>query len=150
MNMFRTIAQALTDDGRYVGSFEHDDLNRRLLGLPLVRRYSKNGILIEHLFAKTLRLESAPYFSNIRVRPIRPRVPLVAKLPAGLAGRILRLAAALPFVRHFGELLLLTAQNPVRLPIEGQHRSGNRVAKGIYRSYMRRKNKEASWGEESV
>ena len=150
MNMFRTIAQALTDDGRYVGSFEHDDLNRRLLGLPLVRRYSKNGILIEHLFARTLRLESAPYFSNIRVRPIRPRVPLVAKLPAGLAGRILRLAAALPFVRHFGELLLLTAQNPVRLPIEGQHRSGNRVAKGIYRSYMRRKNKEASWGEESV
>jgi SAM-dependent methyltransferase len=150
MNMFRTIAQALTDDGRYVGSFEHDDLNRRLLGLPLVRRYSKDGILIEHLFTKTLRLESGPYFSNIRVRPIRPRVPLVAKLPAGLAGRILRLAAALPFVRHFGELLLLTAQNPMRLPIEGQHRSGNRVAKGIYRSYMRRKNKEASWGEESV
>jgi SAM-dependent methyltransferase len=150
MNMFRTIAQALTDDGQYVGSFEHDDLNRRLLGLPLVRRYSKDGILIEHLTTKSMRLESAPYFSNIRVRPIRPRVPLVAKLPPGLARLILRMAAALPFVRHFGELLLLTAQNPVRLPVEGQHRSGNRVAKGIYRSYMQRKNKKASWGEESV
>ena len=150
MDMFRTIEQALTDDGRYVGSFEHDDLNRRLLGLPLVRRYSKDGILIEHLTTKSMLLESAPYFSSIRVRPIRPRVPLVAKLPTGLARRILRLAAALPFVRHFGELLLLTAQNPVRFPVEGQHRFGNRVAKGVYRSYMRRKNKKALWGEESV
>ncbi len=150
MNMFRTIALALTDEGRYVGSFEHDDLNRRLLGLPLVRRYSKNGILIEHLTTKTTRLESAPYFSRIRIRPIRPRVPLAAKLPPGLARPILRLAAALPFVRHFGELLLLTAQSPVRLPVEGEHRSGSWVAKGFYRSYMRRKNIKASWGEESV
>jgi SAM-dependent methyltransferase len=150
MNMFRKIAQALTDDGRYVGSFEHDDLNRRLLGLPFVRRYSKDGILIEHLTRKSMCLESAPYFSTIRVRPIRPRVPLVAKLFPGLAHPILRLAAALPFVRDFGELLLLTAQNPVRLPMEGKHRSGNWAAKGIYRSYMRMKNKTASWGEELV
>jgi hypothetical protein len=62
----------------------------------------------------------------------------------------LRLVAALPFVRHFGELLLLTAQDPVRLPVEGEHRSGNRVAKRAYRSYMRQKNKKASWGEESI
>ena len=150
MNMFRTIAQALTDDGRYVGSFEHDDLNRRLLGLPLVRRYSKDGILIEHLTTKTMRLESAPYFSIICVRPIRPRVPFAAKLPPGLARPLLRLVAALPFVRHFGELLLLTAQNPVRLPAEGEHRSSSRIAKGVYRLYMRKKNKKASWGEESV
>jgi hypothetical protein len=45
---------------------------------------------------------------------------------------------------------LLTAQQPVRLPVEGEHRSGSRVAKGAYRSYMRKKNKKASWGEESV
>jgi SAM-dependent methyltransferase len=150
MNMYRTIAHALTDSGRYVGSFEHDDLNRRLLGLPLMRRYSKDGILIEHLTTKTMRLEAAPYFSKLHVRPIRPRVPFVAKLPPGLALPLLRLVAALPFVRHFGELLLLTAQDPVRLPVEGEHRSGNRVAKGAYRSYMRQKNKKASWGEESI
>jgi SAM-dependent methyltransferase len=150
MNMYRTIAHTLKDDGRYVGSFEHDDLNRRLLGLPLMRRYSKDGILIEHLTTKTMRLEAAPYFSKLRVRPIRPRFPLVAKLPPVLALPLLRLVAALPFVRHFGELLLLTAQDPVRLPVEGEHRSGNRAAKGVYRSYMRKKNKKASWGEESV
>jgi hypothetical protein len=45
---------------------------------------------------------------------------------------------------------LLTAQHPVRLPVEGEHRSGNRAAKTVYRLYMRRKNKKASWGEESV
>jgi SAM-dependent methyltransferase/uncharacterized protein YbaR (Trm112 family) len=150
MSMYRRIAHALKDDGRYVGSFEHDDLNRRLLGLPLMRRYSKDGILIEHLTTRTMRLEAAPYFSKLRVCPIRPRVPFVAKLPRGLALPLLRLVAALPFVRHFGELLLLTAQNPVRLPVEGEHRSGNRAAKGAYRSYMRKKNKKASWGEESV
>jgi len=150
MNMYRTIAHALRDDGCYVGSFEHDDLNRRLLGLPLMRRYSKDGILIEHLTTKTMRLEAAPYFSKLRVRPIRPRVPFVAKLPPGLALPLLRLVAAVPFVRHFGELLLLTAQAPVRLPVEGEHRSGNRAAKGAYRSYMRNKNKKAAWGEESV
>jgi SAM-dependent methyltransferase/uncharacterized protein YbaR (Trm112 family) len=150
MKMFETIARALTDDGRYIGSFEHDDLNRRLLGLPLLRRYSAEGILIEHLTTSTMRVEAAPYFSSLRVRPIRPRVPLVAKLPPRLAYHFLRLIGRLPFVRDFGDLLLLTARCPVRLPSEGQHRSGNRVAKGVYRSYMRLKNQKASWGEESV
>jgi len=150
MSMYRKIADALTDDGRYIGSVEHDDLNRRLLGLPLVRRYSKDGILIEHLTAKTMRREAAPYFSKLRIRPIRPRVPFVAKLPSGLAFPILRLIAALPILRQFGELLLLTAQRPVRVPVEGEYRSGNRVAKSLYRSYMHKKNQEASWGEESV
>ena len=150
MTMYRKIADALTDDGRYIGSVEHDDLNRRLLGLPLVRRYSRDGILIEHLTAKTMRREAAPYFSKLRIRPIRPRVPFVAKLPRGLAFPILRLIAALPIVRQFGELLLLTAQRPVRVPVEREYRSGSRVAKGLYRSYMHKKNQEASWGEESV
>ena len=109
-----------------------------------------NGILIEHLTTKSLRLESAPYFSNTRVRPIRPRVPLVAKLPPSFAGPILLLAAALPFVRHLGELLLLTAKRPVRFPVEGERRPGNRLAKGVYRYYMRKKHKNASWGEETV
>ena len=150
MQMYRIIAQALTDKGRYVGSFEHDDLNRRLLGLPLMRRYSKDGILIEHLTTKTLRCEAAPYFSNLRIRPIRARVSLVTKLPPALAQPFLRLVAVLPFLRHFGELLLLTAQYPVRLPVEGEHRPGSGIAKAVYRFYMSVKNKKASWGEESV
>ena len=150
MTMYRMIAQALTDDGRYIASVEHDDLNRRLLGLPLVRRYSKDGILIEHLTAKTMRREAAPYFSRLCIRPIRPRVPFVPKMPRSLAFLILRLIAALPIVRQLGELLLLTAQRPVRVPVEGQYRSGSRIAKRLYRSYMQKKHQEPSWGEESV
>jgi hypothetical protein len=117
--------------GRYVGSVELYDLNRRLLGLPLARRYSRGGILIEHLTTRTMRREAAPYFSKLRIRPIQPRVPFVEKLSRGLAFPILRLIAALPIVRQFGELLLLIAQRPVRLPVEGEHRSGSRVAKGV-------------------
>ncbi|MGB7285161.1 MAG: methyltransferase domain-containing protein [Candidatus Acidiferrum sp.] len=150
MTMYRTIAHALTDDGRYVASVEHDDANRRLLGLPLTRRYSRNGILIEHLTAASMRREVAPYFSELRTRPIRPRVPFVAKLPRSLAFPTLRLIAALPIVRQFGELLLLVAERPARLPVEGEYRSGSRVAKNIYKSYMRSKDREPSWGEESV
>jgi SAM-dependent methyltransferase len=150
MHMFRMISNSLMDDGRYVGSVEHDDLNRRLLGLPLARRYSKGGILIEHLTLKEMRLEAAPYFSELRIRPIRPRLPLVAKLPRRLAFGILQLISVLPIGRQFGELLLLTAQRPVRVPVEGEYRSGSRLAKGVYRSYMRKKDQAPSWGEESV
>jgi ubiquinone/menaquinone biosynthesis C-methylase UbiE/uncharacterized protein YbaR (Trm112 family) len=150
MTMYRTVANALTDDGRYVGSVEHYDLNRRLLGLPLARRYCRGGIFIEHLTTKTMRREAAPYFSKLRIRPIRPRVPFVEKLPRGLAFSVLRLIAALPIVRQFGELLLLIAERPIRLPVEGEHRSGSRVAKGVYRSYMHKKHQEPSWGEELV
>jgi SAM-dependent methyltransferase len=150
MFMYRMIAVALNDEGRYVASVEHDDLNRRLLGLPFVRRYSRDGILIEHLTAKTMRREAAPYFSELHIRPIRPRVPFVAKLPRVLALPILRIFAFLPIVRQFGELLLLTARRPVRLSAEGEFRSGNYAAKRLYRSYMKAKNQEPSWGEESV
>jgi ubiquinone/menaquinone biosynthesis C-methylase UbiE/uncharacterized protein YbaR (Trm112 family) len=150
MAMYRMVAHSLTDDGRYVASVEHDDLNRRLLGLPQVRRYSRDGILIEHLTKKALRREVAPYFAKLRIRPIRPRVLLVTKLPRLFALAVLRTVAALPLVRQFGELLLLTAQRPVRLPVEGEYRQGNWMAKSVYRIYMRMKNQKASWGEESV
>jgi len=97
-----------------------------------------------------MRREAAPYFSKLRIRRVRPRVPFVEKLPRSLAFPMLRLITALPIVRQFGELLLLIAQRPVRLPVESEYRSGSRVAKGVYRSYMHKKNQEPSWGEELV
>ena len=148
--MYRMIANAMTDDGRYVASLEHDDLSRRLLGLPVMRRYSKGGILIEHLTPEIMRREAVPYFSKLSTRMFRPRVPFVAKLPLRLAFPILRLITALPILNQFGELLLLTAESPVRLPAEGQYRPGNRLAKAVYRSYMHKKNQKPLWGEELV
>jgi SAM-dependent methyltransferase len=150
MTMYRVIAEGLKDDGRYVGSVEYDDLNRRLLGLPLTRRYSREGILIEHLTFQALRRELAPFFLKLRIYPIRPRVPWVSKLPAKIAYPVLRLTEMLPVVRHFGELLVFRAEGAVRLPVEGQYREGSRLARNFFCSYLRRKNQEALWGEERV
>jgi hypothetical protein len=48
MALYSSIADALADDGWFVGSVEHDDLFRRSLGLPTARRYERGGIFIEH------------------------------------------------------------------------------------------------------
>lgn len=145
MAMYRTIADALTDDGRFVGSVEHDDLARRLLGLPKARRYSEGGIFIEHFDIATMQREAAPYFSKLRFRLIRPRFPFVAKLPRTWAVRFARMLTAMPVLRHLGEIQVLRAERPVRPPVEGVYRHGNKLAKAFFRWYMRRMGSEPLW-----
>ncbi len=142
--MYRSIAEALTDDGRYVGSVENDDLTRRFLGLPLARRYS-SGIFIEHFDIGKLRREVSPFFSKLRIRPIRPRLPFIHGLLSNWALRLSRLAAATPVLRHLGEILLLRAERPVRQPIEGFHRRGSKLAKRLFRWYMSKLGKDSLW-----
>jgi len=48
-------------------------------------------------------------------------------------------------VRQLGEILLFQAEGPVRAPLEGVHRSGSRLVKGIFRWYSRKLRKEAVW-----
>ena len=144
MALYRTIAEALTDQGRYVGSVENDDLTRRLLGLPVARRYS-SGIFIEHFDAEKMRREAAPYFSRIHIRPIRPRIPFLHRLPYKWTLLISRVTGALPVLRHLGEILLLRAEQPVRPSLEGVHRPGNKLAKRLYRWYMRKIGKAPLW-----
>lgn len=131
MRMYHTIADALTDEGRFIGGVEHDDLIRRLLGLPLARRYKEGGIFIEHFDIATMRREAAPFFSKLRIRPIRPLVPFVRRLPLWGAVGVLRTVGALPVLRHLGQILLFRAENPVRPPVEGAVRSGSKLAKGL-------------------
>jgi SAM-dependent methyltransferase len=139
LSMYRTIADALTDDGWFIGSVEHDDLIRRSLGLPLARRYEAGGIFIEHFGPPTVRRECAPYFGRVRSRPIRPRVPLVTRLPLRLSVRVSRAVAAVPVLRQLGEILLFRAEAPLRLPAEDAHRPGNRFAKLLYGLWTRGK-----------
>jgi len=145
MRMYRTIAETLTDDGRFVGGVEHDDLGRRLLGLPLVRRYTPGGILLEHLDIPTMRRETAPYFSQLHFRPVRAHLPFVKRLPMKVAVFVSLAANAIPGLRLFGELLLLCAEGPIRLPAEGTRRPGSSVAKSLYRWYKRRKGEKPLW-----
>ena len=150
MALYRTIAEALTDQGRYIGSVEHDDLTRRLLGLPAARRYS-SGIFIEHFNSEKMRRETAPYFSKIHIQPIRPRIPFLHRLPYAWSLRISRIAAALPFLSHLGEILLLRAEQPVRPALEGVPRPGSKFAMRLYRWYMRKIGKPSLWdGNEPV
>jgi SAM-dependent methyltransferase len=146
MALYRTIAEALTDQGLYVGSVENDDLTRQLLGLPVARRYS-SGIFIEHFNPERMRREAAPYFSKIYIQPIRPRVPFLHRLPYKCSLLISRVAIALPVLRYLGEILLLRAEQPVRSSPEGVRRPGSKLAKHIYRWYMKKIGRDSLWEE---
>ncbi len=149
MAMYRTISESLKDDGVFVGGVEHDDLTRRLLGLPIARHYSRGGIFIEHFDKATMRREAAPFFLELDIRPFRPRVPFVGRLPLAWAAGVSRMAGAMPMVRHLGEILLLRAQRPIRPTIaEGVHRRGSKLVKGLFRWYACKLGKEPVWGSD--
>ncbi len=150
MAMYRTIADALTADGRVVSGVEHDDLMRRTLGLPLLRRYSKDGILIEHFDIPAIRRELSPYFLKFRARQVRPNFPFVRRLPLSLALLVSRCLGVLPFFRQFGELLMVQGERPIRLPVEGESRPGSRLARTLFRWYTRRLGKEGLWGTDEI
>ncbi len=148
MGMFRTIADALTDAGRYVGSFEHDDFIRRLLGLPLARRYERGGIFIEHFDRSSIKREFTPYFLRLSTRCIRPRIPFVSRLPKSLAAGLLGLISLTPGLGQLGEILVVSAGRPVQPPAEGANRAGNRLVKTGFKWYARRLGKEPVWGSD--
>lgn len=146
MAMYCTIADALHDGGRFIGGVEHDDLVRRVLGLPSARRYSPGGIFIEHFDRAKMRCEAAPYFSKLTIRPIRPRVPFINRLPLQWGVRVARWIGATPVLRNLGEILLMRAERPVRPPVEGVNRPGSRLIKSFYGWYTRKKGQQPIWG----
>jgi SAM-dependent methyltransferase len=147
MAMFRTVADALTDNGRYIAGVEYDDLRRRLLGMPKVRRYTPNGILIEHLDIPTAQREFAPYFDRMRMRPVRAHVPLTKWMPFALRVAVHRLVTVLPFVKHLGEILLIHAEQPRRLPGEAERRPDYFRCRSLYRRYKNWRGELAVWTE---
>lgn len=147
MKMYCSIAEALTDNGRYVAGVEHDDLYRKLLGLPLLRRYTPGGILIEHLDIPTMRREMSPYFFRLRIRPIRAHLPFVKRLPMNIRIAIFKAAIAIPLVNRVGTLLLAVAERPRRLPQDGARRASYLGARALYRRYKRWRGEEALWSK---
>lgn len=150
MAMYRTIADALTDEGRFLGAVEHDDLTRRLLGLPTARRYSRGGIFIEHFDEATMRREAAPYFRKLTFERIRPNIPFMARLPKTWVVRIASFIETMPIFRELGEILLMRSEWPLRPSVEGASRSGNALVKGLWRRYVRRLGKEPVWGQDEL
>lgn len=145
MKMFRAVAESLADDGRYVAGVEYDDLSRRILGLPLVRRYSPGGILIEHLDRATMQREMAPYFGRMTMRPVRVRLPLARLLPMKARVAAALAVSHLPVLRNLGEILLVSAERPRRLPQDGVRRPDRFAARTWYRRYQQWRGKGAVW-----
>ncbi len=145
MKMFHVIADSLKDDGRYVAGVEYDYLQRRMLGLPIARRYTPGGIFIEHFDMATIHREIAPYFTHVRMSLIRARVPFVKKLPMSVAVKLSLAVCSIPVLKHLGDLLLMRAEAPIRLPKEGVRRPGWLGAKTLYRWYKRRKGEDPTW-----
>jgi SAM-dependent methyltransferase len=150
MAMYRSIADALHDGGRFVGGVEHDDLARRVLGLPSVRRYSPGGIFIEHFDRAKMRCEAAPYFSKLTIRAIRPKVPFMHRLPLKWGVRAARWMSLTPGLSNLGEILLMRAERPVRPPVEGEKRRGSRIVKRLYGWYTRKQGRPPVWGSERI
>jgi len=147
--LYRAIANALTDDGWFVGSVEYDDIWRRNLGLPTGRRYAE-GIFIEHFSKDKVRREVAPFFRTLRSWPIRPRVPFVHRLPLNLGVMLSNLLTSLPFCRDMGEILLFRSAQPIRVEPEGAHRQGSLLFKRLFRWYAKFANKTYTWHGEQL
>jgi SAM-dependent methyltransferase len=147
MRMYRTIANALKDDGRYIASLEYDDLNRRLLGLPVLRRYTPGGVLIEHLSIAALRRELMPYFDRVSFRLVRAKLPFVRFLPKNAKIFVSLAATKIPVLKEFSEIVLARAERPVRLPREHDMRPGNSIVKGFFRWYKRKRGQQSAWEE---
>jgi SAM-dependent methyltransferase len=145
LRLFRVIAEALTNEGRYVCGVEYDDLYRRLFGLPVMRRYSPGGVLIEHLTMTELKRETGAYFGRLDTQLIRVHLPLVHRLPLWLSTPFTRLAGSIPIIRQFGQIVMVTATRPTRIPPEGERRSGYLRAKNLYRWYKRKRGQEPFW-----
>lgn len=145
LKLFHDIAEALTDDGIYVCGVEYDDLYRRLLGLPVMRRYSPGGVLIEHLTMVELKRETGAYFGRLDTQLIRVHLPLVQKFPLWLSVPLTRLAGWVPIIKQFGNIVMVAAARPIRIPPEGVRRSGYLGAKNLYRWYKRKRGQEPFW-----
>ncbi len=145
MRMYCAAADSLKDDGRYVAGVENDDLLRRMMGLPIARRYSPGGIFIEHFDVDKLRREISPYFSRLRFQFIRAKVPFARRVPVKLAIFLSLAAVRLPVLKHLGEILLVRAECPIRPPKEGARRRGIAAAQSAFRWFKRWKGEKNIW-----
>ena len=131
--MHHVAADALADEGVYVFSTEHYDLRTRLLGEPRAQRYKPGDNLFFRLTRAEVEREAAPYFANVRSRPINVSLPFSRLLPRPLRGGLSRAAERVPLLRQLGDLLLVRARRPIRAPEEGVASGGNRLFRWLHR-----------------
>lgn len=144
LSMHRVVSEALSDDGIYVFSAEHNDWRNRLLGNPRHAYYPGSQISFYRMDRAEIVREAAPYFARLRVRPIQLFLPFLGSasharlaqrsaMLARLAVRFSLFLERVPLVRNFANLLLLTATQPVRTPELNQRSRGSTWFRYIYK-----------------
>jgi uncharacterized protein YbaR (Trm112 family) len=128
MTMHQIASAALNDDGIYVFSVENYSLRTKLLGNPRLTRYPGEGSLFLRMTHEEAEAEAAPYFSHVKSRPIQIFLPVI-KSPW-----ISRLFERVPVFRHFGDLLLVRASKPARIPQIDERTEGNTLFRFLYRA----------------
>lgn len=127
MAMHRITSDALTDDGIYVFSVENYSRRTKLLGKPRLSRYPNEGSVFQRMTQCEAEGEAVPYFRWVKSRPIQIFVPIVKSVIVG------RFFERVPFLKDFGDLLLVRASHPMRLPEINQSTKGSRLFKLLYR-----------------
>jgi hypothetical protein len=117
--MHRVAADALGDSGIYVFSVEHYDARSRWRRAPRAQRYRPGENLFFRLRRHEVEREAAPFFLDVRGRPINVALPLSRALPAAWRPAVAGLAERIPGLRELGELVLVRAARPLREPEEG-------------------------------
>lgn len=125
--MHRLAADALRDDGIYVFSVEHYDLRTRLLGNPRLMRYPGGGSTFQRMASMEVETEAHPYFGEVLSRPIQIFLPFIKSV------LLSRMIEFIPLLRQFGNLLLVRAAAPIRVPGMNQRTAGSRVFQLVYR-----------------
>jgi SAM-dependent methyltransferase len=131
--MHRVAAEALGDGGVYVFSTEHYDLRSRLLGAPRAQRYRPGENLFFRLRRHEVEREAAPFFLDVRSKPINVSLPFSRRMPPPIRAALSAAAERVPWVRDLGDLVLVRARQPLREPQEGVGSPGSRAFRYVRR-----------------
>jgi uncharacterized protein YbaR (Trm112 family) len=146
LKMHQNVSEALDDRGIFVFSTEHYDWRNRLLGNPRLMRYPGHGSVFERMRPKVIVREAAPYFMNVSARPIQIFVPFMTSpvfhrfvqrgsLYKNLGELLVLLISSIelvPWLRNFGNLLLINATDPIRPPVFNEGTRGSKIFRYVY------------------
>jgi SAM-dependent methyltransferase/uncharacterized protein YbaR (Trm112 family) len=111
--MFQLAINSLNKNGKFVFSTHHYTLIDYLTGNPKSGKYKENNIYRYYFKSKEIVNISKIYFNKIRVKPIYIRIPILGRLKFPVIPLSLFISK-IPILRDLGELLLLSACNPIR------------------------------------
>jgi cyclopropane fatty-acyl-phospholipid synthase-like methyltransferase len=110
--MFQVAAEALKDTGSLVYSVHHQNLARRMRGIPQAGRYAENDIFSYYMRSDEIQRESKVCFRRTTVQPIQIAMPLIHQTLIS-AYTFSRIAERVPIFRQQGSLLLVIATEPI-------------------------------------